>query len=257
MRQRRGLPIAAALAVASGCGFSPLSNHIKVGQEDIVVFVGEGITGSTDLFVSSAAGGTPTQLTFTVAAEVRPRITPDGGMLAFVRARDTAATTTPTLVVMNLVNASERSVELPDTAGAVINIGWSNDLQTIHVRTVKGNWKVTAPPTPMSVTPVPGADAAADSALQVWLGEPRFARAIGCVDGVCVIGASGDTASLAAHGRDPMRWGTDSVAWFENDDLIVRGLGPGPARRVTWRKAPANPRDATYSRASAVTADST
>ena len=245
----------AALTLMIGaCSFSPLTNRIKVGEEDIVVFVGEGADGNTDLFVSNTAGGTPTQLTYTVAVETLPRLTADGGMLAFVRARD-AAGDGARLVVMNMLSATERSIELPASAGTPTALGWSPSGDALYVATSSAMWRTPAPPAALEISPVNSGDPTADSSLTAWLGEPRFARAIPCGQSVCVIGPSGDTTEIARGGSGGMRWGSDSVAWFEDNVLVVRGLGPGPARRVTWRKAPANARDATYAKGAGLRRD--
>jgi hypothetical protein len=248
--QRRMIGMA-ALVVFAACSFSPLTNRIKVGEEDVVIFVGEGPDGNTDLFASNASGGTPTQLTYTVAVELLPRITSDGGVLAFIRSPDTTGVG-GRLVLMNLLNGNERSVALPDGIGTPTALGWSTAQDAIYLRTVNGTWRTAAPPARMTLTAVSGAAlASADSALSVWLGEPRFARALQCGSDVCAIGTGGDTMVLGRSASHPLRWGRDSVAWFERNNVIVRGLGPGPARRVTWRKAPRDARDATYARGTA------
>lgn len=245
-----------ACALLAACSFSPLTNRIKVGDDDIVVFVAEGVDGNTDLFISPTAGGTPTQLTYTVAVEMLPRLSPDGGVLAFVRARDSLGGGAR-LIAMNLLNGNERSVTLPDDIGRPLALGWGTAPGSLYLRTTTGRWKADAPPAPFTVARLAGADPAADTALAVWLGEPRFARAEPCAaGGVCVIGAAAETTIVSRDGTGALRWGMDSVAWFEGPNLIVRGLGPGPARRVTWRKAPERPRDATYAKGSGVRRDS-
>ncbi len=256
-RADTGWPRAVALtaivaAGVVGCSVSPIANRVKIGEEDFVVFAGDGVDGRSDLFVSLANGGTVTQLTFTTPLEMLPRLSPEGGVLAFVRARDSLPSSPRTLVVMNLLNGAERDIALPDSAGKPQALGWARELGVFYVRTDRATtWRVTTPPLALAVTSVPaGEQVAADSALATWLGEPRFARAVACpAGGVCVIGPSGDTTTLAANGQGVLRWGADSVAWFEGTDLIVRSLGPGPARRVLWRRVPARPREATYAAA--------
>ncbi len=246
---------AGALLLAA-CSFSPLTNRIKVGEDDIVVFVAEGVDGNTDLFISPTSGGTPTQLTYTGATEMLPRLSPDGGVLAFVRARDTLGGGAR-LIAMNLINGNERSVTLPGDVGRPVALGWGTGAGTLYLRTETGTWKADAPPAAFALARVADSDPSADTALAVWLGEPRFARAEPCAaGGVCVIGAGAATTTVARDGTGALRWGMDSVAWFEGPNLIVRGLGPGPARRVTWRKAPSRPRDATYAKGSGIRGDS-
>jgi hypothetical protein len=230
----------------AGCNFSPLMNRIEVGQEPFVVVVGEGADGRADLFAVSSGGGEMTQLTYTTLLEVGPRLTPEGALLGFIRMRDTLVGTPREVVVMNLLNGSERRMDLPEAAGHPQALGWSDDQATLYVQTDRGRWALAAPPADPSAREVPATDAAADTALTLWLGTPRFARAIECGTGVCAVTARGDTASLAPAGRDPMRWGNDSVAWFVGERLMVRSLGPGLSRRVEWTRAPTGVRDGAY-----------
>ena len=72
---------------------------------------------------------------------------------------------------------------------------------------------------------------------------------ISCVSGgVCAIGPKGDTAVLSADGRGAIRWGNDSVAWFQSSGIVVRSLGPSHERVVTLKDGPNNPREATFAR---------
>jgi hypothetical protein len=153
----------AAIALAA-CSFSPLTNRIKVGEEDIVVFVGEGPDGNTDLFVSNASGGTPTQLTYTVAIEMLPRITADGVVLAFVRTPDSTGIG-GRVVLMNLLNGNERSVAIPGDAGPPVGLGWSSSHDAIYLRTRNATWRAPAPPAEMTLERVAVPTPAADSAL--------------------------------------------------------------------------------------------
>lgn len=248
---RRWIRAAAVGMTLTGCSFTPLTNRVDLGKDDFVVFVGEGVDGKTDLFVSLASGGSVTQLTYTGALEMLPRLSSDGGVLAFIRARDTTARSPRALIVMNLLSASERRLDLPDDSGTPTALGWNADGTEVYLRMPTGTWRVAAPPAPLEMIAVTGAELlVADTAVGTWLGAARFAEAVPCLGGgVCVTGPRGDTAAIAPRGTSPLRWGADSVAWFEGDNLIVRGLGPGPARRVTWRRAPNNPRDATYASA--------
>lgn len=245
---KRWTSAAAAVIAVAACSFTPLTNRVDLGNDDFVVFVGEGVDGNTDLFVSLASGGSVTQLTYTGSVEMLPRLSPDGGVLAFFRSRDTTAGSPRALIVMNLLSASERRLDIPDGSGVPTALGWSADGTAVYLRLRTGTWRVAAPPAPQQLITVTGAELlAADTAVGTWLGTTRFAEAVLCPGGgVCVTGPRGDTIEIAPRGASPLRWGADSVAWFEGDNLIVRGLGPGPARRVTWRRAPNSPRDATY-----------
>lgn len=251
IRARRTVA-ALALAGAAACNLSPLNNRLRVGEESFVAFLGEGIDGNTDIFVSPAGGGTVLQLTFTPLVERFPALAPHGDAIAFVRARDTLPATKQDLVVMNLLNGADRSVPLPADAGRITAIGWARDGAALYARTDRqgatATWRVAMPPTEAVAVAVTGdALAAADSAFAAWIGDPPFARLLPCASrGVCVIGASGDTTVLAAEGREPFSWGADSIAWFEGDALLVRGAGPGSARRLTWTRPPQHPRAGSY-----------
>lgn len=229
-----------------GCSLSPLHRKIKVGQEPFVVFLATGTDGKPDLFASHPTGGTPVRLTFTAMAEMLPRLTSRGDMVAFIRERNDQGG--HDLVVMNLLSGAERLLELPAEAGTIHALGWNHDHTAIYLQGTSNRWRVTAPPAPISIELLDGdAAVAADSVLMVLLGEPAFARAEGCVDGgVCVLGPSGTPMQMSATGHAPFRWGSDSLAWFEEDRIMVRSLGPGTPRRLTWTGGVAEPREGSY-----------
>lgn len=233
------------LLVAS-CNLSPLMNRIEIGEEPIVVVVGEGTDGRTDLFAVNAGGGALSQLTFTNQVEQSPRLTAGGAVLAFLRMRDTLPGTAREVVMMNLLSGTERNYTLPADAGQPASLGWDDAGATLYVATDRGRWAINAPPQDPNLREVAPDDAMADTALTLWLGRPRFARAITCGAGVCAVTARGDTMMLTAEGREPFAWGTDSLAWFEGAHLTVRSLGPGVTRRVEWSRAPSAVRDGAY-----------
>ncbi len=216
------------------------------------MFVGEGRDRHVDLFAVSANGGPVTQVTFTALIESRPQLTPTGEVVAFLRMRDTLPGQRREVVVVNLLSYGEVVIALPGSAGQPESVAWSDNASTLYVRTDRGLWQADAPPARASAIPVsPGDTAVADSALNSWLGRPRFSRAISCVaGGVCAIGPKGDTAVLSAEGRGVMRWGNDSVAWFQKSGIVVRSLGPSHERVVTLKDGPDNPREATFARGS-------
>lgn len=242
-------PFGLALALlVIGCNFSPLMNRIAPGEEPFVVIAGEGAGGQVDLFAVGSGGGAVTQLTFTVPIERGPRLATDGTVLAFLRMGDSLPGTAREVVVMNLLNGSERRLGLPAEAGRPESLAWGDDQATLYVRTALGVWALAAPPAPLAARRMVEGDPAADSAFTTWLGTPRFARAIACGPGVCAVTARSDTVQLTPTGRDPFRWGTDSVAWFEGDELMIRPLGAGLSRRMNWTRPPVNPRDGSYAR---------
>ena len=226
------------------CGVSPIDHRIKLGEEPFVVFVGEGNDQNTDLFTTTTAGGEVYQLTFTRVIERAPALDHRGGMVAFLRMRDTLPGTRRDLVIMSLETGAEKTFSLPAAAGVPRAIGWSADDRTVYLRADGGLWGAAIATSGEAVASVSEADTLmASQATAVWLGQPPFAQAIPCPTGLCVIGPRHDTAALSASGHDPMRWGRDSVAWFEGDEIVVRPLGAGRARRVVLKGAPANARE--------------
>jgi hypothetical protein len=250
---RLPFPVLHALCVVPGLmllgcrgTLSPLSNRIKVGEEAFVVFVADGEANAGDLFAVPASGGTPYQVTFTRVDESLPALSPDGSVVAFARGglRPEAPVS---VALLNLVNGAERRVDLP-AGTAVRRIGWSGDGTEIFIRTSVGDFAAAAPPGQSVLHPVPAGEAAiADSALAVLLGDPPFASAVPCTHGggLC---ARADTSEsvLDPEGSAPLRWGGDSVAFFINDALVVRPLGPGRVRRVEWSRELGHPREASY-----------
>ncbi len=237
-----GIVLAGALTV--GCGLSPIDHRIKLGEEPFVVFVGEGSDRNTDLFTTTAGGGHVYQLTFTRVIERAPTLAGGGQLVAFLRFRDTLPGTPRAVVIMNLENGAEKIVPLPVSAGLALALGWGAGDRVVYIRTNAGLWQATIPPSGVTATAVPDADAmVANQAIGAWLGQPPFAEAVSCTIGICIIGPRRDTTTLTTTGHDPMRWGGDSVAWFEGDEVVVRPLGTGRARRMTLLEAPAHPRE--------------
>lgn len=224
----------AALLLVAGCSLSPLQNRIKPGEEPFVVLAGTGSDGHVDLYATLPGGGEIHQLTFTAMVESAPRLSARGDVLAFLRHGEGSGRADGELVVMNLLNGAERRLDLPPTAGHLEAVGWAPDERTLYVMTSSGPWQVAAPPLAPNPQPVgEAARAAADSALMTLLGTPRFARASRCDSGgVCIVGTDGAPRQLDADGSAPFRWGSDSVAWLVGDRVVIRPLGPGPARRL-------------------------
>lgn len=247
MASRFALSFALISAVAGCRGtLSPLSNRIKVGEEAFVVFVADGEDHAGDLFAVPASGGTAFQVTFTRVDESQPALSPDGYVVAFARSGFRPGTPI-SVALLNLVNGAERRVDLPEGL-TVERIGWSTDGSEVYIRSATGDFVAAAPPAPAGVHRVPASDTAvADSALTVLLGAPPFAIAGSCTvgRGLCVRAAGVETI-LDADGRNPLRWGGDSVAFFVNNALVVRPLGPGRIRRLGWSREPLHPREASY-----------
>jgi hypothetical protein len=239
--------LVAALAACAG-SLSPLSNRLAIGEEAYVVFVADVPDGAGELFAAPAAGGAAWQFTFTRLDERLPALSPDGGMVAFVRAPGRGDAGGVAVWVMNLLSGAER--RLTEVEGLVPDrLAWSRDGGTIYVHTAAGVFGVPAPPSRGPAVRLSG-DAAlgADSALMVLLGDPPIARAAPCraSAGLCAVSADGGETVLAVDGRDPVRWGADSVAYLAAGGLVVRPLAGGLTRTVRWARGPAAPRQPTY-----------
>lgn len=236
---RRAHRILASLALAACSGsLSPLSNKLEIGEEPYVVFVGDTPDGAGELFAAPAAGNQAYQFTFTRLDERLPALSPEGGMVAFVRASGTGDTSRVTVWVMNLLNGADRRLTEP---GQVVpdRLAWSADSRTIFLRTATGVFAAAAPPDAESVAPVEGAATGlADSALMVLLGDPPAAQARPCRTqaGLCALTAGGAETLLAADGTGPVRWGPDSVGYVTGGSLVVRPLGAGRTRPLRWRR---------------------
>jgi hypothetical protein len=221
---------------------------MSVGEDRYFVFVAD-VPGGTDLFAARDNGSDVLQVTFTPVRESAPALSPDGASVAFLRT--SAADTTPHLWLENLMNGAEREVRLPGkTAPRIEAAAWSRDGRTLYIRTPSGPWRTDVPPARIAPAPVAAAERAiADSAFDVLLGDPPVARAAPCPGGtgLCALADSGEVSPLAPDGRDPFRWGGDSVAYFVGDGVVVRPLGGGRTRPLAWApKTPARPRQATF-----------
>jgi hypothetical protein len=190
-----------------------------------------------------AGGGAALQITYSAVGEMRPALAPDGGAVAFLRGASLRDSSPGTVWVMNLLSGTERQLALPKGAAAPERVGWMRDGRSLAVAAGHARYIVPAPPSSSKAVEVPRAERArADSALAVLIGEPVFARVVGCAGGgdLCVASAgdTGPPAPLARGARDPARWGRDSVAYLAGGELLVRPLGPGRGRRVEISGAP-------------------
>jgi hypothetical protein len=231
------------------CGtLPPLRGKIEVGRESYAVFVGgSGMNG--DLYAVRAQGGPAYPITFTAVGELRPALAPSGTDVAFLRGLSLRDSTPATVWVMNLLNGAERELRLPKDAGAPQRVGWSSDGHWVIVQTAKELYRREAPPSRKNTEPVPIAErAAAESSLSVLLGDPVFARVIPCQreTDLCVVPRRGRPGILAQAASDPVRWGTDSVAFFTGELLQIRPLARGRPRLLHLSNAPARPRQVTF-----------
>jgi hypothetical protein len=150
---------------------------------------------------------------------------------------------------MNLLNGADRELRLPKGAGAPERVSWSPDGGYLVIKAAQDLYRFDAPPARPNPRPVPAEDrVAAESSLAVLLGDPVFARVVPCkqAEDLCVIPRSGRPGILAQAASDPVRWGTDSVAFFTGELLQIRPLAKGRPRLLHWSEAPARPRQATF-----------
>ena len=237
------------LLLVLGCGtVPPLRGKIDVGREPFAVFVGgSGMSG--DLYAVRGDGGPVYPLTFTPVAELRPSLAPSGTDVAFLRGASLRDSTPASVWVMNLLNGAERELELPKNAGRPERIAWTEGGDTLLVQTSGAIYRAPAPPAKSDPEVVPPeARPAAESTLAVLLGDPVFARVIPCPqpEDLCVITRRGRSAILAQAASDPVRWGTDSVAFFTGELRQVRPLARGRPRLLHLSNAPARPRQPTF-----------
>jgi hypothetical protein len=226
----------------------PLRGKAEVGRDAYVVFVG-GSGTSSDLYAVRSDGGAAIPITYTPVAELAPALAPDGGSVAFLRARALGDSTPATIWVMNLLNGADRELPLPSGAGTPTQLGWSREGTSLFVRTDRGIYRLAAPPKKSeSQLVAPVARAAAESSLAVLLGDPVFARVVHCeqVDELCVVGESGAPGFLARGAQQALRWGGDSVALLIDQRVEIRPLGPGRPRRLSWSNLPEHPRQLTF-----------
>lgn len=237
----------ASCVLLTACAVTPLTNKIRVGEEPFVVLVGEGPDRETDLFAAPAGGGAFARLTFNRAIESAPALAPKGILLAYVR-ESGGAQPKREVVVHNLVTNGEGVIPLPASSGAPSRLGWSGDGSSLFVRTEGGTFRSLGAAGPAEPVSADWA-ARADTALAVLVGEPAFGEVIGCTGGgggLCVRAASGENTPLAPDGRDPFRWGGDSIAYVRQGTIEIRPLSAGRPRRPVWKEAPANLRSPTY-----------
>jgi hypothetical protein len=232
----------------AGCnGLTPLTSHIKVGEEAFVIAVGEGSDGQTDLFAAPAGGGSFSRLTFNRPEERFPRISPDGGMVAFLRAAAGVSGPPWSLVILNLMTNAERAVSLPKDAGEPERLGWSRDGKRVVV-VAQGYFLMAAPPGPSGITRLPSDSVAlADSLSREVLGDPPRGMVRECLNGgLCIVAQTGEVTPLDTAARGAVRWGSDSVGYFLPSGFEVRPLAGGRSRRPVWTGAPGKLRQLTY-----------
>jgi hypothetical protein len=244
----RPLPAIAASLLLAACerGFLPLGGRFEIGRDPMVIFVGGDAPAGGDLYALQADGGAAVPITFSVVGELRPSLSPDGGRVAFLRGASLTDSMPASVWVLNLVNGAERQVSLPLRTGPPERVGWRDGALVVGTR--GGVYEAPASSADGDARLLAGpARAAAESSLAVLVGSPVFARVVPCDDpaDLCVVGDSGAPALLAEEASDAARWGDDSVAYLSGGRLVVRPVGPGHPRVVTWSGVPARPRQLT------------
>ncbi len=227
------------LVLAAACGVTPISNRLKPGEEPIVVVVGEGADGATDLFVAPAEGGQFHQLTFTRAVESLPKLAPSGGLLAYVRKGGGADG--GDLVIFDLIGGTERTVTL---AATPTRLGWFPGSDTVAMVTPAGVMTVALGPSKLAAV---AAGPRADSLSYDRVGTPAFGAIRACrAGGLCVLSDAGEETALADGATDGCRWGTRALAYVREGKIEVRPLGGGRVRQPSWANAPAHLREPTH-----------
>ena len=238
--------LAALIGTACRVSLSPLQNHLAPGEEPFAVFVANGEGGTGDLFAVRAEGGVSYPITYTRVRELAPALAPTGTSLAFLREAVAGDPATRRVVVMNLLNGSERI--LPAVEAPIDALAWDPGGVQLFLRAGSTTYAVPAPPAEgaprrLDPTQVP----IADSAFSVLLGTPAFARAVECPEvGVCIELPSGERSVLDQEGRGAARWGSDSVGYFVGNHFVVRPLGAGHARELRFTPPRAEPRELTF-----------
>jgi hypothetical protein len=246
-----GIRLAPLLAlVACGGSLPPLRGQMVVGTDAYAIFVAGGAPAGGDLYAVGTGGGPAIQFTFTPVGEMRPALSPDGSLLAFLRGASLRDSTPGSVWVMNLLNGAEREIELPGGAGAPARVGWARDGRSLVVAAAAGLYRADAPPDDAEARGVPPAGrAAAESSLAVLLGEPAFARVVPCAErgALCVVADTGAPGLLARDAHGAFRWGPDSVAFFRGTGTTVeiRPVGPGRGRLLRLESPPRRVREMT------------
>jgi hypothetical protein len=207
---------------------------MEVGRDAYAVFVAGRSPSGGDLYAVRTEGGPVVPITFTNVGEMRPRLSPDGGSVVFLRGRSLTDSTPASIWVMNLLSGAERELVLPKGAGKPAAAAWSDGGRTIVV-SAGALYVFDAPPADAAAHLVePSRRASAESSLAVVVGHPAFATVVPCADSkdLCVQTDTGAPGLLASGARDAFAWGRDSVAYFIGDAVEIRPLGPGRSRAL-------------------------
>jgi hypothetical protein len=242
-----GVRLITHLLLFTACGVTPLTNHVKIGEEPFVIVVGEGPDRQTDLFAAPAGGGTFFRLTFSPPEERFPAIAPAGDKVAFLRAAGGRRGPPWALVILDLLTNGESVSLLPPEAGAPERVGWSRDGSRVVV-SAGGFFARPVTSEERFLRGVPeDSSALADSVSRPLLGEPPRGVVRECASGgLCIVAATGEITPLDSGATGATRWGADSVGYFMGSAFEVRPLAGGTARRPAWTASPAGLRQLTH-----------
>lgn len=245
--RREVLPLLLA-ALAACSGISPLRHRFEVGQDAYLILVADAPDGRGDLWATSADGSGAVQVTFSLPAEWSPRLSPNGDIVAFLRSREEGDTARTHIWLLNLLNGAEREMKLPDSTGAPLAIAWVDDGRALLVRTTQSLFRLAAPPFPPGASEIPAGERVhAAREMSVRVGDPAFGSVAACdsLPGLCVYPDSESPALVVEGATDPFRWGTDSLAYLLDGEIVVRPVGPGRERQFRPSPSLRNPRDYT------------
>ena len=207
------------------------------------MFVAGGGAAGGDLYAVRTEGGAVVPITFSTVGEMRPALSPDGVMLAFLRGASLRDSTPGTVWVMNLLNGAEREVELPRGAGVPRQVGWSLDGRSLVVAARRRPLPIerTARPERCRGRSRPADRPAAESALAVLLGEPGV-RAGGAVRRAGRALRRGRHRRTGPPGRampaTPPGGATTRSCSSRGTRSRSVPLGSGRARRLEWDGVP-------------------
>ena len=150
----RPLSVVAVLLLCACSGtLPPLRGQIEVGRDAYAVFVAGAGPAGGDLYAVRAEGGAALPITFTNVGEMRPRLSPDGVSVVFLRGRSLTDSTPATVWVMNLPNGGEHELSLPKGSARPTAAAWADGGRTSSCRRAPRSTASTRrlrPPMPVS-----------------------------------------------------------------------------------------------------------
>ncbi|MBA3497066.1 MAG: hypothetical protein H0T86_08175, partial [Gemmatimonadales bacterium] len=154
---RRAARLGSGVVLVAACSgtLPPLRGQLEIGRDAYAIFVGGASAAGGDLYAVRTDGGSVTPITFTSVGEMRPALSPDGSMTAFLRGVSLRDSTPGSVWVMNLLSGADREVELPRDAGVPRQVGWAVDGRSLVVAAERALYRVSAPPASADARLVP------------------------------------------------------------------------------------------------------